>query len=150
MSNTPRTMSKAAIRAAVARLVRLQDAGVPAMLDQTEAWHLTGGVIGNADGDAMPLVSLARIARDVPDVEAFLPDFRAYVAGVRFAEAMAANNRTVSANLARTRAALDAMTPAGLDTPDPGHCSGCGRTFAGSRGLRAHKASRYLAMGCRA
>jgi hypothetical protein len=32
---------------------------------------------------------------------------------------------------------------------DPGRCSGCGETFKGERGLRAHQNSRFLSMGCR-
>lgn len=72
-----------ALRAAE-RFTRLRAAGVPMILTPAEAWHLTGGVLGSARGygsaespeQAMG-VPLSRVARDVPDAEAFLPDYRA-------------------------------------------------------------------------
>jgi hypothetical protein len=32
---------------------------------------------------------------------------------------------------------------------DPGYCSGCGQTFNGARGLRAHQNSKFLSLACR-
>jgi len=31
---------------------------------------------------------------------------------------------------------------------NPGYCAGCGTTFHGERGLRAHQTRRFAAMGC--
>jgi hypothetical protein len=31
----------------------------------------------------------------------------------------------------------------------PGQCRGCGETFAGERGLKAHQTGRFVAQGCR-
>lgn len=60
---------------ATKRLVELRAAGVPHILSAHDAWYLSGGVLGARD-DHDTKVPLARIARDVPDALAFLPDWR--------------------------------------------------------------------------
>lgn len=60
---------------ATRRLTALRNAGVPLILTGHAAWHLSGGVLGARD-DHEGTVPLARIARDVPDAEHFLPDWR--------------------------------------------------------------------------
>lgn len=69
--------------AATARFVRLRAEGVPRVLTPMQAWYLSGGVCGVKGGYAAATsadealgVPLARIVRDVPDCETFLPDFR--------------------------------------------------------------------------
>lgn len=53
-------------RRAADRYARLVKAGCPRVLTAEEAYNLSGGIIRQS-------TPLARVARDVPDCEAFLP-----------------------------------------------------------------------------